>query len=187
MCVCVALPPAELWWLIVSWYLGWQLQTRSTGEKSDRKLPPNNNEAHLPPLPTAPHTSLNHTHSSHTVYSNRLSITLQHTRAVLWDEFVQRQIESGWVSECWRNRSIENWTHCLTQQPVTLSARCCSPVLISNSLLAACDLIGYSCHAAEAYHIILSDVHFHPIRFPFVLYGCSDANLFNRAHFHFPL
>lgn len=52
---------------------------------------------------------------------------------------------------------------------------------------AACDLIGYSCHGAGAYHIILSDEHFHPIRFPFVLYGCSDANRFNRAHFHFPL
>lgn len=53
--------------------------------------------------------------------------------------------------------------------------------------LAARDLIGYSCHSAGAHGIILGDERFHPIEFPFVLHGCSDANQFNRAHFHFPL
>lgn len=69
--------------------------------------------------------------------------------------------------------------HTGTKQPATLSAWLV-PLLASylEPSLAACDLIGYSCHGAGAYHIILSDEYFHPIRFAFVLGGCSDANLF---------
>lgn len=78
--------------------------------------------------------------------------------------------------------------HTGTKQPATLSAWLV-PLLASylEPSLAACDLIGYSCHGAGAYHIMLSDEYFHPIRFAFVLGGCSDANLFDRARFHFPL
>ena len=52
------------------------------------------------------------------------------------------------------------------------------PVTQYSTTAPICHLIGYSCPAAGAYHIILpGTLRFHPITFPFVLLGCSDANL----------
>lgn len=162
------------------------------GEKSDCKLPPNNNETHPSPLPTTFDTSLIHTHThTHITYINSLSITnptrsqLQEVSQFYLISMSGDRLRVGGIAGAGeRNIEFKNCTHTLACQSV------CPVPLLGSYLelsLAACDLIGYSCHAAGAYHIIHSDVHFHPIRFPFVLDGCSDANLFNRAHFHFPL
>lgn len=116
----------------------------------------------------------------------------QHTRTVYTQIYLMSmsrgRLRAGTlVGREKKSIKFQNWTHTHTH---IFHRSACSMQLLGSYLelsLAACDLIGYSCHAAEAYHIILSDVHFHPIRFSFVLSGCSNANLFNSAHFHFPM
>lgn len=87
--------------------------------------------------------------------------------------------QSGLASEKNRSTEFQNYTHTHTR-PVPLLVSYLEPWQPVIWLVIHVTLPG-------AYHIIRSDVHFHPIRFPFVLAGCSDANLLNSAHFHFPL
>lgn len=138
------------------------------------------------PLLLTLHSSI---HAHHIFKNTRY---YQHTRTVYTQIYLMsmsRGRQSGYPSGARKKKykisklNTHTHTHIFHQSA-------CSMQLLGSYLelsLAACDLIGYSCHAAEAYHIILSDVHFHPIRFSFVLSGCSNANLFNSAHFHFPM